>query len=96
MTSGYKVVWTSNALNELSHTIEYLKANFSEREIRRLASKTENIIELISKRPTLFAKSQSKHIYRVPILKYNTMFYRIIGNEVHILSFFSNRQRPKS
>ncbi len=92
MKNGYKVVWTANALEELTETIEYLKNNFSDKEIKRLAKRVENVAELISKNPSLFAKSEFKDIYRVPILKFNTMYYRVFADEVHILSFFSNRQ----
>ncbi|TZF85678.1 hypothetical protein FW774_00955 (plasmid) [Pedobacter sp. BS3] len=58
MKSGYKILWTDHALNELKTTIEYLENYF-------------------------------------PILKFNTMYYRIKDQEVQILSFFSNRQHPK-
>lgn len=95
MKSGYKVVWTSNALRELEQTIKYLGENFSEKEIKRLALKTESIVELISKNPMLFAKSEYKNVHRVPILKFNTMYYRVYADEIHVLSFFSNRQKPQ-
>lgn len=39
MKSGYKVLWTDHALNELEKTIEYLEINFSEKELKRLAEK---------------------------------------------------------
>lgn len=94
MKNGYKVVWTNNALEELQRTIEYLESTFSEKEIKRLALRIENVIELISKNPILFAKSEHKNVYRVSILKFNTMYYRIHADEIHILSFFSNRQSP--
>ncbi len=92
MKNGYNVVWTNNALMELEETINYLKANFSDKEIKRLALRIENIVELISKNPFLFVKSDYKDVYRVPLLKFNTIYYRIHNDEIHILSFFSNRQ----
>ena len=95
MKNGYKIVWTANALEELAETFEYLKNNFSDKEIKKLALKIENVTELISKNPSLFVKSESKDIYRVPILKFNTMYYRVCVDEVHILSFFSNRQESQ-
>lgn len=95
MKNGYKVVWTANALEELAETLKYLKNNFSDKEIKRLALRIENVAELISKNPSLFAKSEVKDICRVPILKFNTMYYRVLADEVHVLSFFSNRQAPQ-
>lgn len=42
MKNGYKILWTDNALDELAQTIEYLEENFTDREIKKLASKVEN------------------------------------------------------
>ena len=95
MKSGYKILWTDHALSELEHTIEYLETNFTNRQIEKLVQKIENITNLISHNPDLFSKSKETGIYRVTILKFNTMYYRIQGESIEILSFFSNRQNPK-
>jgi plasmid stabilization system protein ParE len=63
MKSGYKVLWTKNALEELNKTIEYLEQNFSEKEIHKLANKIENISELISQNPHLFSKLNLKYFH---------------------------------
>jgi len=94
MKSGYKIHWTDNALTELSKTIEYLEENFTEKEIRKLTLKIERTTELIAQNPYIFPKSDFKNIYKIVILKYNTLYYRINGNNIEILSFFSNRQNP--
>ncbi len=94
MKSGYKVEWTTNALEELNETIKYLEKYFSEKELKKLAAKIESISYLLAQNPLLFSKSDSKNVHGVVILKFNTMYYRILGNNVQILSFFSNRQHP--
>ena len=94
MRSGYNIRWTSNASEELANTIQYLEDNFSSKEIKKLAKNIEEVIQLLALNPTLFTKSESENIYRVVILKFNTMYYRLQNNEVEILSFFSNRQNP--
>jgi len=91
MKSGYNILWTDHALKELQQTIEYLEDNFSEKEIKRLALKIENITGLISQNPRIFVKSEFKNVYKIVVLKFNTMYYRVRGNNVEILSFFSNR-----
>lgn len=63
MKSGYNILWTPNALNELEKTIEYLEENFSEKEIKKLAQKIEKITVLISQNPYIFPKSESQNIY---------------------------------
>lgn len=94
MKSGFNIEWTQNARKELEKTIEYLEENFSEKEIKKLVQKIENITELISQNQNLFPKSKSNNIHKVVILKFNTLYYRTQNNSVEILSFFSNRQNP--
>lgn len=94
MKNGYKISWTEHALEELSNTFGYLGRNFSDKEFIKLANKIETVLELISQNPDLFPKSTKESIYRVVLLKYNTLYYRVVGKEVQKLSFFSNRQNP--
>lgn len=94
MESGYKILWTDNALNELSETYSYLEEYFSEREMKKLSVEIENTLDLISKAPALFPESKSLGTRRVVILKFNTMYYREKNGAIEILSFFSNRQDP--
>ncbi|WP_028122873.1 type II toxin-antitoxin system RelE/ParE family toxin [Epilithonimonas tenax] len=94
MKSICDIFWTPNALKELEQTIEYLEGNFPEKEIKKLAEKIELTIELISKNPNLFPKSENKKIHKAVLLKYNSMYYRVKNESIEILSFFSNRQSP--
>ncbi len=96
MASGYRILWTDFALNELEATIEYLLENWTEKELKSFALKIEETLELITMNPNLFQSSDfKKDIRRVVIAKYNTMYYRTIGDSIEIISFFSNRQNPK-
>lgn len=95
MKSGYKIFWTDNVLKELAETIEYLHTHFTVVQLEKLSQKTEHIIGLISKNPGLFSKSEQVDIYKVTILKFNTMYYKVYDDSIMILSFFSNRQDPQ-
>ena len=77
-------------------TIEYLEENWTERELKSLAFEIEKTLSLISHNPNIFQVSEiKKDIRRAVISKLNTMYYRVNGETVEILSFFSNRQNPK-
>ena len=95
MKSGYKILWTDHALDELEQTFGYLQLNFSEKEIGRLAYKIESVLQLILTFPELYPESaRQKGLRRAVITKFNTLYYRIKGDQIEILSFFSNRQNP--
>ena len=93
MESGYKVVWTKHALAELGQTLKFVEKKRTAKELKRLAVELERITQLLQSNPLLFQKAQHE-IRRVVVVKYNTLYYRIAGNEVQVLSFFSNRQNP--
>lgn len=96
MKNGYKILWTDFALTELESTIKYLEENWTEKELKNLASKLEETLSLISQNPDLFQKSEIKNnIRRAVILSHNSLYYRFNNDQVEILSFFSNRQNPK-
>ncbi|WP_432670256.1 type II toxin-antitoxin system RelE/ParE family toxin [Flavobacterium sp. SM2513] len=96
MKSGYEILWTDNALKELSKTINYLEENWTDKELQNLANQLEQTLKLISQNPYLFQVSDfKKDVRRAVVLTLNTLYYRISEDNVQILSFFSNRQNPK-
>lgn len=97
MESGYEIIWTDNALEELASTYQYLESNFPEKVLFNLSHEIEKVSYLISRNPHLFAESEEKKgIRKAVIEKYNTMYYRISAEAfaIEILSFYSNRQDP--
>lgn len=95
MENGYKVLWTDHALEELGQTIEYLEINWTERELRKFATKLDHTIEIAAKNPEIFpVTSERKGIRKAVVDKYNTLYYRIIGNAFEIISIFASRQDP--
>jgi plasmid stabilization system protein ParE len=94
MKSGYKILWTKHALNELSDTYKYLELHFTKSELKKLSTELDRTLKLISQNPYLFPVSELKGVRRIVIKKFNTLSYREKENYVEILSFFSNRQNP--
>ncbi|UPQ78217.1 type II toxin-antitoxin system RelE/ParE family toxin [Flavobacterium azooxidireducens] len=95
MKSGYRILWTDNALLELKKTVDYLEQNWTERELKKLATQLEKTLQLISQNPYLFQASDvKKNVRRAVVLSVNSIYYRILKNDVEIISFFSNRQSP--
>ncbi|WP_321540644.1 type II toxin-antitoxin system RelE/ParE family toxin [Flavobacterium piscinae] len=60
MKSGYRILWTDNALLELKKTVNYLEQNWTERELKKLATQLEKTLQLISQNPYLFQASMLK------------------------------------
>ena len=94
MKKGFEILWTDFALEELSETVEYLKREFSQKEIDNLGDEIERICSIISQNPNIFPNSDRLKTRKAVILKFNTLYYRIMNDKVEIVSFFSNRQSP--
>ena len=95
MEKGFEILWTDLALEELSETVEYLEREFSQKEIDNLGDEIERITSIISQNPNIFPHSDRLQTRKAVILKFYTLYYRIMNDQVEILSFFSNRQSSK-
>jgi plasmid stabilization system protein ParE len=95
MKNGYKLVWTNHALSELAETLNYLELNWSVKDLKKFSSDLNKILEIISRSPEVFQKSDIKMgVHRAQIGKLNTLYYRFAENTIEILSIFSNRKSP--
>ena len=95
MKSGYKILWTDNAISELKETIEYLENKWTERELSTFSAKLDHTIELISKSPEIFPISfDKKNIRKAVVEKHNNLYYRINKSSIEIVSLFSNIKNP--
>ena len=94
MEKGFEILWTDLALEELSETVEYLEREFSQKEIDNLGDEIERICSIISQNPNIFPHSDRLKTRKAVILKFNTLYYRIMNDKIEIVSFFLNRQSP--
>ena len=96
MKNGFKIYWTDSAVYELENAFNYLETYFGEVELKKLASEVEKIQKLIISKPMLFPLSNTQGVRRVVVKKYNTLYYRIIGDTIEVISFYINRKNPQN
>lgn len=90
-----KIKWSEKAKEELANTYYYIEDNWSSKEIKRLSVKIEATVNFIKEYPFSYPIIRKGSVRKAVILKYNSMYYRVKNDEIEILSFFSNRQKPK-
>lgn len=95
MKKGFEILWTDFALEELSETVGYLERKFSQKEIDILGDEIERITSILSQNPNIFPHSDRLQTIKAVILKFYTLYYRIMNDKIEIVSFFSNRQSPE-
>jgi len=77
--------------------MNYLEKEWSEKEIRKFAQKTQKIIQRIANNPTMFKASGSEKVLKAVVTKQTSLFYHIDekANQISLLSFWDNRKNPK-
>lgn len=95
MKNTYWIVWSDEALESLKSILDYLEQRWTERETGNFVELLEHQLMLIRNNPYLFPLSDRFMDLRRSVLSsQTTIFYRIIGNEIHLISLFDNRQDP--
>ncbi|MCU4176927.1 type II toxin-antitoxin system RelE/ParE family toxin [Carboxylicivirga sp. N1Y90] len=95
MKDIYKLIWTDEALNGLKEIFNYFERRFAKKDTQEFARKLDERLELLKTSPKTFAfTNKSKNIRRTVIARLTSVYYRIEGNEVQIISVFDNRQNP--
>ena len=96
MESTYKIIWTDEALKNLTGIIDYLEHRWTEREIKNFAKLLDRQLNLIQSNPDLFPTSPTSDRLRKCVLsKQTTIYYRLDNDEIRIITLFDNRQNPK-
>jgi plasmid stabilization system protein ParE len=96
MKSGYKLLWSDRALADLTNIINYLKENWTQKQIQNFATRLDKRLDLITKNPNLFAKTgRRKNIRRSVLTKQTVIYYEAKENTVTIVTLFDPRQNPK-
>ena len=92
------VVWSLKAEETFDAVINYLKANWTLREVNNFISETEHQIERISSFPFSCPESSKyKNVHRCIISKQTSMVYRYKSRKsvIEIVTFYDNRSNPK-
>lgn len=90
--------WTPEAEENFSSIIDYLEREWTEKEIRKFAQKTQKIISQIAIHPQMFKASGRDEIRKAVITRQTSLFYRVDenANVISLLAFWDNRKNPKS
>ena len=96
MRSGYRILWTDHALDELDKAVEYLQLNFTDVEIARLANAIESTLSHITRNPSMYPELPrltefEGRLFCDSIFYYSSERRRKSDRDTF---FFSNRQNP--
>lgn len=88
------VIWSKRANVEFSEILEfYTQRNGNSKFSLKILQKTNEIISLIQQNENIGRLTENKKT-RVVVMDVYLIFYEIYHQEIHILSFWDNRQNP--
>ena len=90
-----KVSWSIKAQKELNEVYDYWNHhNKSHVYSEKILDETFRMINLIRSQSYIGEESKIKEIRRVLILENFSLFYKVMNDEIKVLSFFDNRRDP--
>ncbi|WP_407692837.1 type II toxin-antitoxin system RelE/ParE family toxin [Reichenbachiella agarivorans] len=89
--------YSLRARQEEIDLLEYILENFGKAKAKEVYEKIESILHLISEMPNMYRPSnKQKGLRKCVLSKQTSMYYRIQGNCIEIVSFRPNRINPKA
>ena len=90
-----KLFFSKNANYRLLLLLEYLESKWSIKVRDEFEVKFNNCIEIISRTPEIFPKSdRNKQYHKCVVTKQTTILYRFNSKEIIIIAVFDTRQDP--
>lgn len=94
--SKFKVIWSDQAVRQVTTVVSYLKSHWSNKEIKAFWNAIEAFEILCVKFPMLYPESTEYKGYRKAVLLHHiSIIYHPINNTIFIVTVFDNRQDPK-
>lgn len=93
MSQSYQVHWTERSLRNASDIQDYLRINFSEREVDRFKSIMKAFERNVAAFPFLYPESSTYPQLRRAVLHKNlSVFYTVNKNKIIVVAMQDNRQ----
>lgn len=94
---AFKIIWTPQAEKGLQKVIDYLEAEWTEREILNLEQRLKDTLERIGKYPKICPPTgKYKNVYKGLVDKNNYIIYRIKPRNglIELINFRGTKQKP--
>jgi plasmid stabilization system protein ParE len=89
-----EIVWSDQAQFDFENIIEFLRKEWSEKEIRNFILETSRVINFISEHPYIFRNTKHYNAREVLVTSHNLLVYKIDGDKIILITFWDTRQNP--
>ena len=89
-----EIRWSSRAIEDFESVLNYLKNNWSEKEVITFIQKAEKLTTLIVHNPFIFRKTSAKNYREALITKHNLLIYKVTKKQILVLTVWDTRMHP--
>lgn len=92
-----EILWTDEAKLSFDKIIAYLKANWSEKEIKQFLNRTNDVLATLKRYPEMFRASTKRKNVHIAILNKHTKMvyhYKPGKKRIVLLQFWGMKQNP--
>jgi len=93
------IIWSPQALQSFINIMEYLQAEWTDREVTEFAERVDKTLAILQRHPRIGTIRNKRHnIYRTLIRKDVVLIYkhRPLKKELVLLRFWSTYQKPQT
>ncbi|MGB0428292.1 MAG: type II toxin-antitoxin system RelE/ParE family toxin [Flavobacteriales bacterium] len=89
-----KIVWTKKARRVFNENAIYMSKNWSEKTVNEFSSKVFGNINLLSKFPNMGEFDENLNMRKLLVHPDLYLLYQVENEDLIIVSFFNNNQKP--
>lgn len=92
-----EIRWTPLATQSYNSIVNYLETEWSDREIERFISKTNNLLTTLKSHPQMCRPSQKRKNVRIALLTKDTQmvyYYNPQKRQIRLLLFWNSKRDP--
>jgi len=95
MKSGFKLLWSDRASDDLRNIINYLSENWTQKEIKKFAKRLEKRLQIITINHRLYPLTKKrKNVRRSVLTKQTIVYYQVTEDTITIVTLFDARRNP--
>ena len=90
-----KIVWTEEAKQTYLQTIEFILSKWTVDVAENFETEVNRILNFISQNPKLFIRSKKKRLHKAVISEQTSLIYKVIDQQIFLVTFVDNRSDHK-
>ena len=91
-----QIIWTDRAKGDYWQNIQYLEREWALNDVYNFMDKVDDLLVLLTKENLVFKSTNYKFVFKVPVTKHISLFYKVATNkDIELLRFWNTYQNPE-